>query len=328
MALSDFLKSKWLWGTAGVAAASAAGVYVYASRVEARNYKLEKVRAITCGDWRPQDSQGSGETLRILHLSDLHLAEPESHKIDFLQKITQDEYDFVFFTGDIFENESGIQYADKLIARQPKYGAHAVLGNHDYYDYKWFNKIYGRLNRSYRHPAELRDVTPFVDALTAGGINVMRNEAEYIAEKNVYLIGIDYPGIEADELQGLMGAAPADALTLAILHLPRRLHQLKDAGIHLAFAGHTHGGQVRIPGFGALFTDSELPRQEASGLVRRGDTWIHVSRGLGADPKTNFRLFCPPTANIIEVKSLPLHPDLDSEPDDSAVINSPHSVKQ
>jgi predicted MPP superfamily phosphohydrolase len=90
-------------------------------------------------------------------------------------------------------------------------------------------------------------------------------------------------------------------LLLALFHVPKKLNDMAAAGIHLAFGGHTHGGQIRIPGIGALITDSELKRNEASGLIRRGRTLFHVSRGLGADPRSNFRLFCPPAATILEV---------------------------
>jgi predicted MPP superfamily phosphohydrolase len=277
---------------AGGALLSGAALYLYASRVEARNYKLERVRLTT----------SKGVKLRILHLSDLHLSAPESHKIEFLERITDEDYDLVVFTGDIFENYSGTQYAKHLIARRPRLGAYAVLGNHDYYAYTWFHKTVGRFNRSYRHPKHKRDVMPMISALQDSGITVMRNSSKLFASERVCLVGIDYPGITPEELGALTAQAPSDWLVLSLLHLPRRLHQLPQAGVDIAFAGHTHGGQIRLPGLGALITDSELPRREASGLVQRDNTVIHVSRGLGADPKTNFRLFCPPHATVIEIE--------------------------
>jgi predicted MPP superfamily phosphohydrolase len=287
---------------AGSALLSGVAVYLYAAKVEARNYKLERVHITTEPDARPNGSVGGKQVkLRILHLSDLHLASPESHKIDFLQKITDAEYDMIIFTGDIFENYSGTQYAKDLIVRKPRLGAYAVLGNHDYYDYTWFHKTLGRVNRQFRHPRHKRDVSPLVNSLQESGITVLRNSSRLMHDEHTCLVGIDYPGITPEELQALTSQAPPGYLVLAMLHLPRRLHQLPQAGVHVAFAGHTHGGQIRMPGYGALITDSELPRKEASGLVRRDKTVIHVSRGLGADPKTNFRLFCPPAATIIEI---------------------------
>lgn len=288
---------------AGSAFLTGMAVYLYASKVEARRYKLEKLHVTTDPDMRRIGKKESPPVkLRVLHLSDLHLAAPESHKIDFLQRVTSEQYDLIVFTGDIFENYTGTQYAKDLIVRAPKYGAFAVLGNHDYYDYSWFHKTVGRVNRKFRHPRHKRDVMPFIHALQQGGITVLRNSSRMLHETKTCLIGIDYPGITPEELQALTSQAPEDYLVLSLLHLPRRLHQLPAAGVHVAFAGHTHGGQVRLPGFGALITDSELPRKEAYGLIRRDSTIIHVSRGLGADPKTNFRLFCPPAATVIEIE--------------------------
>jgi predicted MPP superfamily phosphohydrolase len=277
---------------AGSALLGGAALYLYASKVEARNYRLERVRVST----------PKRVGLRVLHLSDLHLSFPESHKIDFLEQITDDDFDMIVFTGDIFENYTGTQYAKNLIARRPRLGAYAVLGNHDYYAYTWFHKTFGRLNRSYRHPKHKRDVMPMINALQESGITVLRNSARLFESEKICLVGIDYPGITPEELRALTAQANPDWLVVSLLHLPRRLHQLPQAGVDIAFAGHTHGGQVRLPGIGALITDSELHRREASGLVQRDNTVIHVSRGLGADPKTNFRLFCPPAATIIEIE--------------------------
>lgn len=286
---------------AGCAVVGGLGTYLYA-KSEARRYRLEKMRITTFGgstNGKPPIS------LKILHLSDLHLSAPESAKIEFLQRVTDEDFDLAVITGDIFENYSGIEYAGRLLARKPRLGAFAVLGNHDYFNYTWFNKTVGRFNRKFRHPPQRRDVQPMIEALEAAGITVLRNSAITIPEHKVHLIGLDYPGTTEQNLKSLVAQAPEDFLIMSLLHLPRRLHQLPNAGVHLAFAGHTHGGQIRVPGLGALFTDSELHRSEASGVVRRGNTVIHVSRGLSADPKTNIRLFCPPAATLLHVEHHP-----------------------
>jgi predicted MPP superfamily phosphohydrolase len=283
-------------------AAIAAGVasYLYGSLIEARRYHLEMVRIRI-----PRDVNGSGvpprPPLRVLHISDLHLAQPESHKVEFLRRITSMDYDMIVLTGDVFEDFTGIQYAEALLKRRPRYGAYAVLGNHDYYDYSYFNKIIGRLFRKFRHPPEKRQVEPMVEALEKVGYKVLRHQAIEIPEARLQVIGIDYPGIAGGALKKLVDEAPDDYLRLALLHVPHNLNILPESGIDVAFAGHTHGGQVRIPGIGAIITDSELHRKEASGVVYRKHTAIHVSRGLGADPKTNFRIFCPPAATVIHV---------------------------
>lgn len=241
-------------------------------------------------------------TVRVLHLSDLHLSHSESRKMEFVEKIAQEDYDMVILTGDIFEDYSGLAYASRLLPKQPKLGAYAVLGNHDYYSYSYFHKTFGRLWRRYRHPATKRDVTPLIAALEATGFTVLRNDAHQLPEHGIYVVGVDYPGISEHRMMRLVEGVPDDYLKLALFHMPRNLKLYSRAGIHIAFGGHTHGGQVRVPGVGALITDSELPRHTASGIIKQGNSLLHISRGLGADPKSNFRLFCPPAATIVEIK--------------------------
>lgn len=298
-------RGRTLATAAGWAIGAGVGLILYA-KIEARRFKLEHLRVTTCGGSANADDEHAPPIrLRVLHLSDLHLCKPEQSKVEFVRAVTDDDYDLIVFTGDIFENYTGIEYASSLITRKPRLGAYAVLGNHDYYNYTWFNKIIGRMNRKFRHPPGKRDVQPFINALSDAGITVLRNSAITIPDERLHLIGIDYPGISQEQLYELSGQAPEGFLIMSLLHLPRRLNQLPAAGVHMAFAGHTHGGQVRLPGFGALITDSELPRSEASGLVNRGHTVIHVSRGLGADPKTNYRIFCPPAATVVEIEHQP-----------------------
>ncbi len=290
--------------------AAGAGVYAFACR-EARRYRCEHLRlsdglslsnaALTDSDVEHNGS--AGKSLRVLHISDLHLTGDESKaKLDFLAAITDQEYDFVFLTGDIFQDDESIKYAPCLLSRKPKLGAYAVLGNHDYYKYSMFNKIIGRINKKWRTPSKrARNIDPLVSALQDVGYDVLRNEARYLEQSGICLVGVDYPGINKNRLLELVSRSPGDWLVIALLHLPRDLDFYDAAGVHYAFGGHTHGGQIRIPGMGALITDSELKRHEASGVTRRGRTLFHISRGLSADPRTNFRLFCPPQASVIEV---------------------------
>ncbi len=309
---------------AGSAILTGLGVYLYASKVEAKNFKLETVRVTTYGGIAEEgphssrvpesnnnhDENHDKKIFRILHLSDTHLSDPESEKLRFLEEITDGDFDIVVLTGDVFENYTGLKYAPSLLSRKPKLGAYAVLGNHDYYNYSFFNKIVGRINRKWRHPMEYRDVNPMINAMQNNGWDVLQNESRTHAE-GVHVVGVDYPGIAPDELTRLVSEGPDGYLKLALFHMPRYLHTFVHAGVDFALGGHTHGGQIRVPGVGALITDSELSRKEASGLIYRGKTVFHISRGLSADPRSNFRLFCPPAATIIEVVHKPhaAHPD-------------------
>lgn len=299
---------KLITATLGLAALGA-GAFAYA-RYEARQYR-KQVLAVENASLRLGATAGGGSwdashnvrALKVLHISDLHLTGNESRaKLEFLEQITDDEYDFVFLTGDIFQDDHAVRHARSILSRLPRIGAYAVLGNHDYYCYSMFNKTIGRLLPKHRHPSKQpRDVEPLVDALTAVGFQVLRNEARYLKDEKICIVGVDYPKIERERMKKLVARAPEDWLVVALFHVPLELEAYEEAGVDFAFGGHTHGGQIRVPGFGAIITDSELGRREASGVTLRGRTVFHVSRGLSADPRTNIRIFCPPEASVIEL---------------------------
>jgi len=284
---------------AGSTCLTGLGTLLYANQVAPKRFQLETVSLTTGGGVDRKLSY------RILHLSDTHLCHPEKEKIDFIKKVTDDDYDLVLLTGDIFENFTGIAYATEILSRKPRLGAFAVLGNHDYYNYTIFNKTFGRLIRKFRNPKEKRDVKPMVRALEKGGFQVLKNQSVSLAASGLHLVGIDYPTIAHARLRELVEEASPDQFVLILFHVPINLDRISTAGAHLAVGGHTHGGQIRLPGYGAIVTDSELPGREASGLFFRGRTAFHISRGLGADPRSNIRLFCPPAATVIEVTHSP-----------------------
>jgi predicted MPP superfamily phosphohydrolase len=296
-----------------LAGLGALAAFLYSTRVTTRRFRLEHLKVKTksplltdkAGRANPDQamSPGASRTLRILHISDLHLQKGDDKKVEFIRAITDDDFDMVVLTGDIFQFSDSFDYGPFLLSRQPRLGAYAVFGNHDYYDYSIVNKTIGRIFRKLRQPDIKKDLTPHREALAAGGFHVLVNESIYLPEANIFIAGIDYPGIKYEELLALVARAPQrpGLLKLCLFHLPWRLEQYAAAGFDMVFGGHTHGGQIRLPGFGAIITDSELHRSEASGLLRRGKTVFHISRGLGADPRSNIRIFCPPAATVIEL---------------------------
>ncbi|MDR2702877.1 MAG: metallophosphoesterase [Cellulomonadaceae bacterium] len=96
-------------------------------------------------------------------------------------------------------------------------------------------------------------------------------------------------------------------LTIGVTHAPYSgvLQQYRDDGVGLVIAGHTHGGQLRIPGFGALVTNSDLARHQASGLSHWKDIWLHVSAGAGTSPWAPFRFACRPSATLLTLVPAP-----------------------
>jgi predicted MPP superfamily phosphohydrolase len=86
------------------------------------------------------------------------------------------------------------------------------------------------------------------------------------------------------------------------VHSPDPSPELAALGWDLILAGHTHGGQVRMPFFGTLVTNSHMPRRLASGVARMGRATLYTSPGLGTSKFAPFRFLCRPEATILELR--------------------------
>jgi predicted MPP superfamily phosphohydrolase len=149
-----------------------------------------------------------------------------------------------------------------------------------------------------------------VDGLVDGGWTHLDNTRAtlVIAGRSVDLRGVDDPHISRDRYAAIAGAFdPAADLRLGVTHAPylRVLDGMAIDGADLVLAGHTHGGQLRIPGIGALVTNCDIDRARARGLSShralgsRHTAALHVSAGLGTSPFAPFRFACPPEATIL-----------------------------
>ncbi len=140
------------------------------------------------------------------------------------------------------------------------------------------------------------------------GIVVLQDEASevLVGDARLWLMG---PACSRDlvadgqVLRDLLARAPSDAFTMLLYHTPDLMPQASALGIDLYLAGHTHGGQWRLPGFGAFLTSSHYWKRYEAGPYRKGDTLLYVSRGLGMEgfgtPRA--RLFCPPEVVVLGV---------------------------
>jgi predicted MPP superfamily phosphohydrolase len=124
-----------------------------------------------------------------------------------------------------------------------------------------------------------------------------------IAGMSVAAAGVDDPHLGLDRYDRIAGRPPGNpGLRLGLTHAPepRVLDAFAADGFDLLLAGHTHGGQVRLPGVGALVTNCGLDRRMARGLHRwRGDSWLHVSAGVGTHPTAPVRFACRPEASLL-----------------------------
>ncbi len=282
--------------TTGATTLAAAACVAYGVFVERRWYRLrhETIPALAPG----------AEPLSILHVSDLHLVAGDAAKRDFLALLAGRPVDLVVLTGDILGEPASLGEALTALGRfSPRLGAVAVLGSNDYYAPIFKNYLaYFRRERQTRTPRGRNPWRELVAALEGMDWRVLCNVRDRVGD--VEVAGMDDPHIHRERLGT---AAPPDGtparLRLGVVHSPytRVLDAFAANGYGLILAGHTHGGQVRLPGYGALVTNCDLPRTRVRGVSRWGDAWLHVSAGLGTSKFAPFRFACRPEACLLEL---------------------------
>jgi predicted MPP superfamily phosphohydrolase len=122
--------------------------------------------------------------------------------------------------------------------------------------------------------------------------------------RSIELVGVDDPHVDRDDYVAVAGPVASGAdLHIALSHTPEPsvLDDMAADGFQLLLAGHTHGGQVCVPGVGALVTNCGLDRRMAKGLHKwpLTESWLHVSAGLGTHPTAPVRFACPPEASLL-----------------------------
>ncbi len=129
-----------------------------------------------------------------------------------------------------------------------------------------------------------------------------------MAGTTIAFAGVDDPHLGYDDLAAVAGPADGAAdLRMGVAHAPylRVLDQFAADGYESILAGHTHGGQLCLPGVGALVTNCDLDTGRAKGLHRHGDSWLHVSAGLGTSPYAPVRFCCRPEATLLTLTPRP-----------------------
>jgi len=248
--------------------------------------------------------------LRVLHLSDLHLVPRQRRKQDWVRALAALEPDLVVSTGD---NLAAPDAVPALLAAHGDLLALPgvfVLGSNDYWGPKPKNPARYLLPSGGRRriagvPLPTQDL---VDGFTAAGwLDLGNRRGELVlGGTRLEFRGVDDPHIGRDRYERVSGpGSPAAHLSVGVTHAPYRrvLDAMTGDGVGLVLAGHTHGGQLRVPGLGALVTNCDLPRRQARGVSRwpsdGGPTRLHVCAGLGTSPYTPVRFACRPEAALL-----------------------------
>lgn len=247
--------------------------------------------------------------LRILHLSDLHLQPGDQRMARFLRSTLHRGPDLVVVTGDILGHPEAIDDAVDVLA---ELGAGrpgvAVLGSNDRFGPTLRNPLRYLYGPTTAPAGERLDTDRLVAGLKEAGWRVLRNERTLLDTPagDLDVIGLDDPhiGAASPDQVDWSPARTAVPLRLGVVHAPYMdiLGRFAASGVGLTLAGHTHGGQVRLPGVGALVSNCDLPPTMARGLSRfDARMWLHVSAGLGTSRYAPVRFACRPEASILDV---------------------------
>ncbi len=260
---------------------------------------------------------GPGErALRILHLSDLHLRPSQERKIDWVRDLARLEPDLVIDTGDNMAHPEALP--PLLHALEPLMGTPGafVMGSNDYLAPRAKNPARYLLPdaRTPQPPSpDLLPAAELAEALRAAGWRDLNNRRDGVVAdgRRISLVGVDDPHLDLDRFPDPVERPEVD-LHLGVAHAPYRrvLDRMHADGAQLVLAGHTHGGQLCVPGWGALVTNCDLDARRAKGLHGwpgprpdgpggEGSTWLHVSAGLGTSPYTPVRFACRPEATLL-----------------------------
>ena len=248
------------------------------------------------------------EPLRVLHLSDLHMTPGQRRKQDWVAALAATDPDLVITTGDNLAHPDAVPGLLRALEPLLELPGAFVFGSNDYRGpvlknpFGYFDRD---RRRPYRQGAELPTEKLRRVLSRAGWVDL--NNARTVIKaggRTVELVGVDDPHIARDDYASVTGPISAEAdLHLGLTHTPEPeiLHRMAADGFELLLAGHTHGGQVRAPGIGALVTNCGLDRRMARGLHRwpGSPAWLHVSAGLGTHPTAPVRFACRPEASLL-----------------------------
>jgi len=281
------------------------------SLVEARAFTLRRASIPVLPPGSP--------SLRVLHLSDLHLVPRQRRKIEWVQRLAEWQPDLVVSTGDNLAHQEAVPHVLASHAGLLSLPGVFVMGSNDYWAPKLKNPAryllrYGGRRRIHGSALPTADLIRGFSEAGWLDLNNRRGQLKF-GDLVLEFVGVDDPHIRRDRYDRV--AAPADpsaSLTIGVTHAPYRrvLDAMAADGAGLLLAGHTHGGQLCVPGYGALTTNCDLDRGRAKGVSHwpgdgsaPGDAWMNVSAGLGTNPYTPVRFACRPEASLLTLTARP-----------------------
>jgi len=232
----------------------------------------------------------------ILQIADFHISHwwELERRMELLIKDIAQKTDLLVFTGDIAVNSRGARLTEEFIQRiRPSGKTLAVYGNTEH------KGRYGNKRRA---------------DISQTSIRVLTNEHIVITKDagKIVVAGVDDPFTGFDNLAAALKDAPKDAFIILLAHAPSIADEAAEAGVKLLISGHTHGGQIRFPIVGTIYSHLRKHRRLTHGLfegarlskiigTNAGDMKVYVSRGVGISTLP-FRFLCPPEIVLFTLK--------------------------
>jgi len=220
---------------------------------------------------------------RILHVTDFHARTRwDAAYDDLLEEIRQAGVDIILGTGDFADNRFDHRKALPAIERlfkgfTSRLGTYTVLGNHD-----------GDL------------LAPVV---ADWNVTIIDHRRLQLHSGNATLDLIGLAGVDRGDVDGhwlqAIGEKPANTVRIVLSHFPDSIMQCGTLKPDIYLCGHTHGGQICLPGRRPIISHDSLPVARCSGIHREQETWMVANRGFGFSSHWQIRLFCP--AEVIEI---------------------------
>lgn len=232
---------------------------------------------------------GATRPVRLVHISDLHCDPAPRLEERLPALIAAERPDLIVFTGDSLNSPDGLPVLKPLLTRLAQIApTFVVRGNWDV----WY---WGRQ-----------------DLFGGTGVRELDGEAVKVdvAGASLWVAGIGYASLDAPlygaegKINRALRVVPEGAFSVFLYHTPDEILDVAATGkVDLYCAGHTHGGQVALPFYGALITFSKFGKRFEAGLYREGATWLYVNRGLGMEgghaPRVRF--WARPEVTVIEI---------------------------
>ena len=253
-----------------VAGGAALGLLTYAAGWEP--YAIETVHLDLFAPRLPEAFDG----YRVLQVSDLHMRQMgrrERHLEALLRDLPP--LDLVAVTGDMLHTPAGTApFLALARSFHAKDGVYAIFGNSEH-------------KNGVRPHALSR-------TLAENGITPLMNRHVLLSrgDARIVLAGVDDPVNDKDDIAAALNHAPDNLFTLLLMHSPDSVAEAVLRGVDVVLSGHTHGGQIRLPWYGAIYTHSRLGRRMSDGYysrrrlrhaigIRPGRTQLYVTRGIG-----------------------------------------------